>query len=331
MFAFRLVRAAGLRFAWGTVFVFALSVSTAGRAQVARMEIHAFPSMTLTDQQFLDGRKEGTPVTVTGELRLPGSGNDRIPVVVLLHVSGGIGGNVIDWSQYLNELGLATFVIDSFTARGIVSTVNDQSQLGRLAMTIDAYRALGMLAKHPRIDPSRIALMGFSRGAHSALYASMKRFRRMHGPAGQEFAAYIAFYSDCGTNYREDEEVTDKPIRLFHGSADDYNPVAPCRAYVERLKQKGKDVQLTEYASAGHVFDGQAFRKSLKLEKGQTTRQCERAEVDDGVVINTKTRQPFNYADPCVEYGPTVVFDEKAYTESRKAVGEFVLATLKPR
>jgi dienelactone hydrolase len=331
MFASRLARAAGLRLVWGTIFAFAVSVPAAGLAQVARMEIHAFPSTTLTDQEFLDGRKEGTPVIVAGELRLPRPGNDRMPVVVLLHASGGIGGNVIDWEQYLNELGVATFVIDSFTARGIVSTVNDQSQLGRLAMTIDAYRALEMLAKHPRIDPSRIALMGFSRGAHPALYASMKRFQRMHGPAGQEFAAYIVFYSDCGTSYHDDEEVTDKPIRLFHGSADDYNPVAPCRAYVERLKPKGKDVRLTEYAGAGHVFDGQAFRKPLKLEKGQTTRQCERAEAQDGVIINTKTRQPFTYADPCVEYGPTVVFDEKAYAESRKAVGELVLALLGPR
>lgn len=89
-------------------------------------------------------------------------------------------------------------------------------------------------------------------------------------------------------------------------------------------------MQLTEYAGAGHVFDGQAFRKPLKLEKAPTTRQFELAEAKDGVVINAKTKQPFTYADSCVEYGPTVAFDEKAYTEARKAVGEFVAATLRP-
>ena len=330
MFTSRHARSIACRFVYAMFIALAAGAATAPHAQVARTEIHPFPSTTLTDQEFLNGRKEGKPVTLAGELRLPRSGTDRLPAVVLLHESGGIGGHVTDWEQYFNGMGVATFVIDSFTARGIVSTVNDQSQLGRLAMTVDAYRALDLLAKHPRIDPARIALMGFSRGAQPTLYASMKRFQRMHGPVGQEFAAYIPFYAACGTTYRDDEDVTDKPIRLFHGSADDYNPVAPCRAYVERLKAKGKDVQLTEYAGAGHLLDGQAFKKPLKLEKAQTTRQCELAEAQDGVVINTKTNQPFTNADPCVEYGPTVAFDEKGYIEARKAVGEFLTAALKP-
>ena len=216
-------------------------------AQVARLEIHSFQSMTLTDQEFLTGRKEGKPITIAGELRLPRLGNDRLPAVVLLHGSGGVGGNVLDWEQYLNAMGVATFVLDSFTGRGIVNTLNDQSQLGRTPMIVDAYRALVVLARHPRIDPTRIALMGFSSGGQAALYASLKRFQRLHGPVGQEFAAYIVFYPVCNIAFRDDEDVADKPIRIFHGSADDFVPVAPCRAYVERLQAKGKDVQLTEY------------------------------------------------------------------------------------
>jgi dienelactone hydrolase len=297
--------------------------------QVARMEIHSFQSMTLTDQELLTGKKEGKPVTISGELRLPRTGNDRLPAVVLQHGSGGVSGNVLDWEQYLNGFGVATFVLDSFTPRGIVNTLYDQSQLGMLTMIVDAYRALEVLARHPRIDPTRIALMGFSRGGR-ALYASLKRFQRMHGPVGQEFAAYIAFYPPCYATFRDDEDVADKPIRIFIGSADDYVPVGPCRAYVERLKAKGKDVQLTEYAGAGHVFDGRAFKTPLKLERAQTPRRCECAEAENGVIVNVKTKQPFTWADPCVEYGPTVAYNEKAFTKARKAVKEFVTITLKP-
>ena len=298
--------------------------------QVARMEILSFPSMTLTDQEFLTGKKDGKPVTIAGELRLPRPGNDRLPAVVLLHGSGGVAGYVLDWEQELNAMGVATLVLDSFTGRGIVNTNFDQSQLGRLAMIVDVYRALDVLSRHPRIDPTRIALMGFSRGGQAALYASMKRFQRLYAPVGQEFAAYIVYYPLCNTTYHEDEDVANKPIRIFHGSADDYAPVAPCRAYVERLKAKGKDVQLTEYAGAGHNFNNRGLKTPVKLEKAPTTRRCACAEADNGVIINVKTKQPFTYADPCVEYGPTLAYNEKAATEARKAVKDFVTKTLKP-
>jgi len=299
-------------------------------APIARMEIHSFQSMTLTDQEFLTGRKEGKPVTLVGELRLPRPGNDRLPVVILLHGSGGVSGNVLDWEQDLNAMGVATFVLDSFTGRGLANTNYNQSQLGRLDLIVDAYRALDVLSSHPRIDPSRIALMGFSRGGQAALYASLKRFHRLYGPVGQEFAANIVFYPDCATTYRNDEDVAEMPIRIFHGSADDYDPVAPCRAYVARLQAKGKNVQLTEYAGAGHNFDNRAFKTPLKLEKAQTTRRCELVEAENGVIVNVKTKQPFTYADPCVEYGPTLAYNEKAATEARRAVKDFVTTILKP-
>jgi dipeptidyl aminopeptidase/acylaminoacyl peptidase len=163
MLASRVPWSAARHFIYAIFVGLVAAVVTAAQAQVARMEIHSFPSTTLTDQEFLSGRTEGKPVTLAGALRLPRPGTDRLPVVILLHVSGGIGGSITDWEQYLNGMGVATFVIDSFTARGIVNTFNDQSQLGRLAMMVDAYRALDLLAKHPRIDPARIALMGFSR------------------------------------------------------------------------------------------------------------------------------------------------------------------------
>jgi len=298
--------------------------------QIARMEIHSFPSMTLTDQEFLTGRKDGKPVTIAGELRLPRPGTERLPAVVLLHGSGGVSRNILDWEQDLLGMGVATFVLDSFTGRGIVNTNFDQSQLGRLAMIVDVYRALAVLAKHPRIDPNRIVLMGFSRGGQAALYSSMKRFQHQYGPAGQEFAAYLVFYPLCNTTYHEDEDVADKPIRIFHGSADDYAPLAPCRAYVERLKAKGKDVQLTEYLSAAHNFDNRGLKTPIKLEKAQTSRRCECTEAENGVIVNVKTKQPFTWTDPCVEYGPTLAYNEQAATEARKAVRDFVTTTLKP-
>ena len=195
----------------------------------ARTEIHSIPSVTISDEQFLKGDSAGKPVVVSGVLRIA-QGTGRLPAVVLIHGSGGMGENIDFWSRELNAMGISTFALDGFTGRGLASVNTDQAQLGRLNMIVDAYGMLDVLAKHPRIDPSRIVLMGFSRGGQAALFAAMKRSHQHWNKSGAEFAAYVPFYPDCMTSYRADTEVAEKPIRIYHGTPDDYNPVAPCKA-----------------------------------------------------------------------------------------------------
>jgi dienelactone hydrolase len=223
-----------------TLCVLVAAFSHPGYAQVARMEVIPFESLTLTDEEFLSGHEDGKPMTIAGELRLPRAGTERFPLVILLHGSCGACGYVIDWEREFLAMGVATFVIDSFTGRGIINTNDDQGQLGRLAQTEDAYRAFALLAKHPRIDPGRVMLMGFSRGGHNALYASLTRFQRTHlSTSGAHFAAYVAFYPGCNYKYRDDDDVAAQPVRVFQGTADNYSPIEPCRADVERLKAPG--------------------------------------------------------------------------------------------
>ncbi len=307
-----------------TVLTFIIGLPLSAETQVARIEIRPFQSTTLTDQEFLTGQKEGKSVVIAGELRIPKPGTDRLPAVILMHGSSGLGVVVDDWAHWYNEKGIATFAIDSFTARGIISTNDDQSQLGRLAMIIDAYRGLSLLSHHPRIDPNKVILMGFSRGGVASLYSSMTRFQAMHGPADANFAAYFAFYPDCRTLYHEDEKVANVPIRIFHGDADNYSPADTCQTYVERLKTAGKNIEMTIYPGAQHVFDGRTFKKAVTLPKAQTTRNCRLEEAAKGTIINSKTRQPFTYSDPCVEYGPSVLYNEQAHEQAQKTLADLM-------
>jgi dienelactone hydrolase len=194
------------------------------RNMAARTELHAIESMTLSDAQFLTGDAKGTPTATTGELRVA-AGSGRLPLVILQHGSGGMGANIEMWAREFNAMGVSTFALDGFTGRGLTSVNTDQALLGRLNFILDIYRALDVLAKHLRVDPQRIALMGFSRGGQAALYASLKRFNRMWNRSGIEFAAYIPFYPDCATTYVSDIDVADRPIRIFGGTQDDYNPI----------------------------------------------------------------------------------------------------------
>lgn len=307
--------------------VVSIMLPALSQAQMTRVEVHAFASETLTDEAFLRG-DSGRAVTLAGTLRLPLRGDEPLPAVVLLHGSGGMSDHLTGWSDQLNDLGLATFLVDSFTGRGLDATLDDQSQLGRLAMIVDAYRALELLAGHPLVDAHSIALIGFSRGGQATLYAASHRFRRLHGPPGSlEFAAYVAFYPLCNTTYHDDLDVSDRPIRIFHGSADDFSPVAYCRDYADRLVAAGKDVMLEAYPGAHHAFDWPLLAEPLVLEQAQAMPTCRLEEHADGKLYLTDTGRPFDYGATCVRRGFTVAYDEAASAQSRQAV-RTLLSTL---
>jgi dienelactone hydrolase len=303
---------------------FAAHAQTSAGKQIAqRVELHPIASLTLADQQFLTGDANGKPVTLTGEFRIA-QGTGRLPVVILMHGSGGVGPNIETWAQQFNAMGISTFVIDGFTGRGMTSVSTNQASLGRLNFILDIYRALDILAKHPRVAPDRIALMGFSRGGQAALYASLTRFQKLWNRSGVEFAAYIPFYPDCATSYAGDTDIADKPIRIFHGMPDDYNPVASCKAYLERLEEAGRDVIITEYPDAQHGFDTPFPIGAGVAANAQTVRNCRIREAEGGVLLNVSTQQPFSYTDACVQFNPHVGGNAVAALAAHQAVGEFV-------
>jgi dienelactone hydrolase len=296
----------------------------------ARVELYAIPSLTLSDQQFLTGDANGTPVTVAGEFRLA-QGTGRLPVVVLMHGSSGVGATTEAWVHQFNAMGISTFVIDGFTGRGLTAVGPNQALLGRLNLVLDIYRSLDILAHHPRVDPDRIVLMGFSRGGQAALYASLDRFNKLWNKSGAQFAGYIPFYPDCSTSYATDTEVANRPIRIFHGTPDDYNPVASCKAYVARLKDAKRDVMLTEYADSQHAFDaGLLGAHTVTVStNAQTVRHCHIKEGEGGVLMNADTQTPFSYTDACVELNPHVGGNPAAAEAARKAVSDFLQALFK--
>ena len=113
-------------------FIVPLSVNAqdAATKQIAsRIELHAIPSLTLSDEQFLKGDASGKSVVVSGLLRIA-QGSGRLPVVVMIHGSGGMGPNIDLWTRDFNEMGISTLALDGFTGRGLTSVNTDQALLG---------------------------------------------------------------------------------------------------------------------------------------------------------------------------------------------------------
>lgn len=294
-----------------------------------RIEIHPVRSRTLSGEEFLrGGGAPGREVLLGGELRLPLGAPAKVPAVVLVHGSGGIGAGPDYWARALNEAGVAAFILDSFSGRGIVSTVEDQEQLNSLAMMVDAYRALDVLAAHPRIRADRIAVMGFSKGAVASVYSAAERFRAAYGGPNR-FAAHIGFYTPCNVQYEGDTRVGPAPIRMFHGISDDYVSIAPCRDYAARLKAAGADVALAEYPDSQHGFDSPTSPPLVDVPRAQSTRNCRLREGPDGTILNAATGQPYSIrTDPCVAVGAHTGHNQAATDAARAAVLDFVRQVL---
>jgi dienelactone hydrolase len=307
------------------LFIAALVLPGLVYAQAGRIELYPIQTVTLSAQQFLTGDKNGKPTLLGGELRLPAANAAKYPAVVLVHGSGGIRNNVDLWAMELNSLGIAVFILDTFTGRGIVSTSLDQTQLHELAMLYDSYRALELLAKHSRIDASRIAIMGFSKGSVAAAYSSIARFNKMHGAPGATFAAHLGFYTPCNTTFMDETVTTGKPIRLYHGAADDLVQIGPCKAYAERLRAAGLDAQVIEYPGAWHTFESPG--PSLVPRKGPNRGACRNEEKPGGQIFNTETGKPFTFDDKCVTHAAHLGYSPDAHAKSIRDVARFLTET----
>ena len=259
------------------------------------LEFESIPVITVKD--FLNGRVPEKTQTVWGTLNFPANAPDKnVPVVVVLHGGGGIHGSEEQWLSVFNSMGLATFMVDSNWPRrkckkifkkAIPNCNNIHKGITRI---VDARRALELLSKHPRIDPARIGCIGSSLGGIGCLYQSVKRFQKMWGAPGLEFAASVPMYPVCNFKYVEDDIMSDEPIRIHIGDLDQYGSAESCVKYVERLRLKEKDITITIYPGVHHAFDakitGKGGPQTTFKQKGRFFSQCNFEENTDSSVLN---------------------------------------------
>ena len=231
----------------------------------------------------------GTDPLQFGELRLP-AGRDSVPLVVFIH--GGC------WrAQYdLKHVGTAAA---SLVADGFATWTIEYRRIGDpgggwpgtfddISQAVDHVRALAI--QFPRIDTTRVVLMGHSAGGQLALWAASRRqnetaglFRSSRPPLAVAGVVSLAGITDLvefgatstgcngavtplmgGTSaalpdrYRAvspmDRVPIGVPVQLVHGETDPIVPVAQSRKFAARNRAAGGTSELRIIPGAGH-FD----------------------------------------------------------------------------
>ncbi len=89
-------------------------------------------------------------VTVDGKLFLPATAaSKKLPLVMIVPGSLGVAPSHVAHAETLTRAGFATFVLDSFAARGVTSTVANQTQFSFAASAYDVLAAFRVLAALP--------------------------------------------------------------------------------------------------------------------------------------------------------------------------------------
>jgi dienelactone hydrolase len=185
-------------------------------------------------------------VTLIGELAFPKQVAAKYPAMVIAHGSGGLDSRSKRWAYFFQEQGIATLTIDYFRPRGVFQ--NSRTQPTPVHDAIDALR---LLATHPRIDPRRISIIGFSRGGHLAYETA----NTGAGPNELHYAAHIALYPSC-SNLGVRRSGLSAPVLLLLGALDELVPVDQCEILADRIRERSGNVTLKTYQGAYHGWDG---------------------------------------------------------------------------
>ena len=256
----------------------------------------------------------------------------RGPAMVLVHGFDGVSdAREGFWARELAKLGVSTLVIESFTARGVGTSIANQSNVSTAQGVRDAYAALGYLASLPDVDPARIGIMGMSRGGSVALRAVD---RRKHD-SGLRFAAALALYPGCVAQYRNPQ--LSAPVLVLVGERDDYTTIKACADYLSRMRAAGGTAELRVYPGAHHGFDGDTRNeRDFFFPQAQNLSDCVLYIEDDGSTTYAKTGEKLEtpakaqevMKRDCMKSGATIRADARVKRQALEDVKAFLKGKL---
>jgi dienelactone hydrolase len=194
-------------------------------------------------------------VTVDGKLFLPVRANSKkLPLIMIVPGSLGVAPSHLAHAETLTRAGFATFVLDSFGARGVTSTVTNQTQFSFAASAYDVLAAWQVLAGLPEIDADRIGAQGHSRGGSAVLTAATRRFA--DAVIGKDAAqqGVLAAYPWSGHRFF-DPGVGITSVRVLMGDADEWCSPMQVQGHCQAIRLSGGDATMRLIAGAHHSFD----------------------------------------------------------------------------
>jgi dienelactone hydrolase len=209
---------------------------------------------------------------IDGKLFLPPRSSRASPPPLVIVAPGSLGVTPANLAhaEALTDIGIAAFVLDPFGARGIGSTVANQTQFSFAASAYDVLAAWKVLSARGDIDPERVGAQGHSRGGAAVLTAATRRFADAVVGQGRGLQAVLAAYPWSGQQFLDPRVGTTK-VRVLMGDRDEWCSAQQVQGHVHAIRLAGGDATLRLFAGAAHSFD-----------RGTRLQRIENASVSPG-------------------------------------------------
>jgi dienelactone hydrolase len=172
-------------------------------------------------------------------------GSGKFPVVIYYQGTGRHTKPIKEWARWFKSIGVASAIVDNAKMRN-----RKENPTGSM-YTEDAAIAWDLLKDNPKIDTTRFALMGFSRGGQQALEAG-PHFKGKRVPPSFVFALYPGGWGrdSCGNTHKKPTEV-----HIFYGDLDDINRYDRTNSACKGLAKSSNNVKFHELRGATHCYD----------------------------------------------------------------------------
>ncbi len=272
---------------------------------------------------------------VFGVLTLPDNYDADTKYPLIIGVAGSLnwGTHHLEYLSMYQEMGFATFQLQSFDSRDIQSTVGSQVEVTTAMVILDSYRALEALSAHPNVDTDRAGITGWSLGGGVSLYSAWLPLINAINSREFMFAAHLPVYPGCMAYPYPSENMrfSTAPIHILIGELDNWVPAAACTELIDKMHASGlpNNIDITIYENAHHSFD--RVSEVTVNEEGYTLGDCRFPMNEEGTLwlseywnipINTPLRQKLALLT-CAGRGPSMGGNTEAREASFKFSAEF--------
>jgi dienelactone hydrolase len=173
------------------------------------------------------------------------------PGVLVVHEWDGHNPYVRQRAEQLARLGYVAFALDMYGKGVRGKDAKESAALAgiykgdRKLMRARAGAGLDVLRKQARVDPSRLAAIGYCFGGTTVLELAR---------GGADLVSVVIFHGGLDTPTPEDARNIKGKVLALHGGDDPLVPVKQVEVFQEEMRKGGVDWQFVSFGGAVHSF-----------------------------------------------------------------------------